>query len=370
MKHPKQRLLALLIVFLGACVSPWWNRPADAQLTLGTYYDALFYDSRAKRLEDKKKLDDAGFRRLASVFTADDAPILDACQAAGTKVVFAGNATSPEQTKAYLAKYPCIDALHIQDDADLAPGGPAALAAKREAARTLIASVNPPRAILTYASFGKGAKPEQWANTADVAHLQLYIYKEGTLRKWYWDYVLAWRAAHQGKLWVGPYLGKNATPFFALFPKQGLPDPVWTASEYTPVAYNEAACWAALCAGADDLLFYSAFAINSGYPQHYYRISERWDLLPGYKALLARIRKYEPYFAGKRETFDKGQLVGATWTLPGGEKLTVTVDTLEALPRVDFLETKPVPTPTAKVTVLPAGVTITAPAGVEFATAP
>jgi hypothetical protein len=367
MRHPKRLILFLLLLVLSLCASAS-PRFVQGQMLLGTYYDAIYLDSRPKRAEDLPKLDDTTFGGIGSQITPDDGAkggFLEACQARGKKVIYETNTGSIDDHAKLWKQYTCVAYHNAKDDADLT--------STPEKVKAEIAAVRPKyrEGMQSFVSVSKSADPKLWKDAADVIGLQLYVWKEGTLRKWYWDYVVAWRAAHKGKLWVHPYLGKSLPTLSQVAPSSGkAPDPVWMSEDYTPAAYNEAAIWCALCAGADDVLFYSAFSINPGYPKSYYRITERWDLLPAYKRMFERIRGYERYFVGKRETFDRGQIVGASWTLPTGEKLTVTVDLHEQLPRVEWAESKPTPPPTAKVEVSREGVVIKAPAGVEFATAP
>lgn len=310
-------------------------------MDFGAYYDALFFNSRALRLEDAPELKKNGFRRIITPITVGDEPFLDWCAANDTKVTFTRNALTNAQETAYFTKYAStIDSYQVVDDADLTPGGKAVVVAAVNAAKARL-----PATIKTYLPFTKGAKPEDWANISDIVGLELYIHGEGTIRKYYWDYVLAWRKAHAGKLVVLPYLGKRVPPHFGLYPRNAAgqllaPDPVWSAKEYTPLAYNEAAIWAALCAGADDIWYYSAYSISNLVAESEYRIAKRWDLLPGYGMLHEQIRSYERFFAGKREPFDEGRYVGAVWTLPTGETLTVRVDTYETKPDVTFSITK------------------------------
>lgn len=357
--------LLLMAIGLAACPS----RAALAQLLLGTCYDALYHDSRAKRDEDRGPLKDAGFLRVSTAFTKDDEPALKWYQDNGVKVLFMPNGVSEAQQKAWFAAFPAIDSYYCVDDADISGGGKAAVVAKVTAARALIRPD-----MKTFLSLTKNADPAVWANISDIASLQLYIHGEGTIRKWYWDQVKAWRAVHTGQLWVHPYLGKRQPPFFGVYPKLTIPpvppattprivplppDPVWSAEEYTPLRYNEVAIWTALCAGADDVLFYSAFSISNALPKFQYRIAERWDLLPGYKSVLARIRFYERYLKGTRTPLPEvpgSPVVGAVWTLPSGESLEVRCDTSEWDPQVYFEQRAP---RTATVTATAKGFNIT-----------
>jgi hypothetical protein len=330
-------LLALVVSVLALGAS------TVSGLEFGSYFDALFFNSRKLREDQLPVFVDTGFGRMASSFIPDDGKaggILEKLRAAGVKVLYEQNTGKDADHKKNYDTFTNIDMVHVADDVDLIPGNsPAKMAARIAELRQVIRPD-----MKTFLTFSKGAVPNVWKNSADVIGLQLYIYKEGTIRRWAWDYVKQWRAAHSGKLWVHPYLGKNSLPY-------GLPyinDPKWKVQEYTPLAYNEALIWAALCAGADDVLFYSAYAVNPSYYPDYYNILERDDLQPGYKALIAQVRSYERFFAGTKTTFDDGsRIVGATWTLPTGEALTVRVDTLEAKPDVTFTIVKPL---AAKVT--------------------
>lgn len=308
-----------------------WLLLAGSLCAQGTFYDAIFYDSRALRLVDIPKLADAGFKTFASAFTPDDAPALKLCQDRGMGVIYSMNTGTVAQHKALWDAHSCVKWWSIGDDLD-ATSTPAKVTA---AIAVMRPNLRPD--MKTFGTYSKAANPATWANVTDVAHLQLYIYKEGTLRKWYWEYVLQWRAAHRGQLWIGPYLGKGVTPYF------GLKDPVWSEESYTPVGYQKAAIWLGLCAGADDWLGYSAYSISPSYPKFSYRLTERWDILPGLTEIARQIKEQERFFRdGTRVTFDNGRFVGAQWSLPTGEALRVTVDTFEALPDVDI---EPIPAP-------------------------
>jgi hypothetical protein len=340
----KQRLVIAAGAFLLSLLVLLVSR-SQGQVQLGTYFDALFFNSRDLRLQDRPPLKDAGFLRIASSITPADTPFLEACQKDGQKVLYTPNTTTDQQDKDFFAKFSCIDVYSVADDANIG-NTPQGL---RQLVTAAKAKIRPD--MKTFATFGRDAKPADWANISEIVGLQLYTHGEVSLRKWYWEYVRDWRAVHTGKIWVHPYLGKRAAPFFGQYPAgpNGTilqPDAFWSAQEYTPVAWNEAAIWAALCAGADDILYYSAYAISPSYPAFEYRIVKRWDLLPGYKAVNARIRFYERFFAGVRTPFDDGTVVGAKWVLPTGETLTVNVDTFEWRPLVSMaisMPTKPQP---------------------------
>jgi hypothetical protein len=321
----------LLFAFLFAYPAVAW--------TQGTYYQALFHDSRPKRLADFPKLDSVPFERLGSQFTpadGDKGAILDLCQKAGMKVLYETNTGTQADHKKNFDAYSVIDYLQVADDADLTTT-PAKVAASIAAWRPFMRAD-----MKTFLTFSKGADPAVWKNTADAVALQLYIYKEGSLRK-AWDILRPWRAAHTGKLWIHPYFGRNAIPYSLRT------DPVWREQEYTPVQYNKALIWLALAAGIDDgvdgLLFYSAYDLNPSYPPDYAYILERWDMLPGYAELFRQIRSFDRFLlVVKPVPFDNGRVVGAVWTLPTGESLRVEVDTFEQLPDVS-LKVLPAPVP-------------------------
>jgi hypothetical protein len=325
--------LSLSVLFLLLWVATAWSQ--------GTYFQALFHDSRARRLADFPKLEAVPFKRLGSQFTpadGDKGQILDLCQKAGMKVLYETNTGTQADHKKNFDAYPAIDYLQVADDADLTTT-PTKVAASIAAWRPFMRAD-----MRTFLTFSKTADPAVWKNTADAVALQLYIYKEGSLRR-AWEILRAWRTVHTGKLWIHPYFGRNAIPYSLRN------DPVWREQEYTPVEYNKALIWLALCAGIDDgldgVLFYSAYDLNPSYPPDYAYVLERWDLLPGYKELFRQIRTFDRFLlAVKPVQFESadGRMVGATWTLPGGEALRVEVDTFEQLPDV-LLRVIPAPAP-------------------------
>lgn len=317
--------LAVISTVLVACVS--------AQ---GTYFDALYFDSRDKRLADTPKLADAGFSLLASSFTPDDAAILKLCQDRKLEVVYQTNTGSLADHRKQWDAFPAVKIQYnVLDDADLN--------STPEKLKALVTAVQPQLrpGMETFASFSKSAKPEQWANITKNVHLQLYIYHEGGLKKWGWDYPKAWKAAHTGgKVYVGPYLGKNMPLFFGLYPKHpdgqpAPPIPWWVDSIYTPVQWNEAQVWMAVCLECE-VLFYSAYSISPSIPTASYRITDQPRLLAGYAEVFRQVKEAERFTkVVKPVQFDNGRFVGATWTLPTGEALRVEIDTLDAHPNVD-----------------------------------
>lgn len=315
----------------------------------GFYFDALFYDSREKREQDVPKLAKAGFDLLASSFTAKEDAVLKLCQDNGvSEIIYQTNTGSlPEHRKQWDAWPKLHFQFNVADDADLTQ--------TPDKLKTLVASIQPQLRpdMETYATFSKSAKPELWANITKNVHLQLYIYHEGGLKKWGWDYPKAWRAAHKnGKVYIGPYLGKNMPVFFGAYPKYSdgrpaPPEPWWTESVYTPLAWNEAQVWMGICLGCEPL-YYSAYSISAAIPTANYRICDQPRLLAGYAELNAQIKAKERFTkAVKPVTFESadGRFVGATWTLQSGESLRCEIDTLDAKPDVVLRETPAAPPP-------------------------
>lgn len=379
--HSKQRILTLLLFLLALCVwvSPWWTSPAQGETRIGTYIDCLWEGSQKIREEDFDKLRDAGFDLFFTPLGPDaldpktpDGRFLEACKATKAQVGVVRNALSLEQLKLLTQKYPGVIAhADIFDDAHQLK--PAELTRLIAETTPFLGGAKP------YLAVGRGTAHADYAGLLPPGGLygiQNYLGKDrtaGGLRECGYDRMLPARAACKGRLATMPFLARNNTPAGEVFRR----DPVWLAHEYIPVAQNEALVWLGLIAGCDDVLYYTAYFIERNQPtdnRYYTRIAERWDLLPAYKRSHARIKELDKFLSGPgvvKTRSVQGNFITGTWTLPSGEKLTVTVDlTSEWLPDVDWDVTAPLPTPTAKVSVSREGVRITAPAGVEFATAP
>jgi hypothetical protein len=96
--------LSLSVLFLLLWVATAWSQ--------GTYFQALFHDSRARRLADFPKLEAVPFKRLGSQFTpadGDKGQILDLCQKAGMKVLYETNTGTQADHKKNFDAYPAID---------------------------------------------------------------------------------------------------------------------------------------------------------------------------------------------------------------------------------------------------------------------
>ena len=338
----------------------------EAKMRIGSYFDCLWFDSRDRRLKDIPKIKDTGFDWLASNFTPDDEPVIKACQDAGIKILFSRNVTTLDQAKVFWDKYSTIDGYIVADDANYYK--PDEIIKVRDEVKKFMRPD-----MKTFITVGKGTDPNLYANLCDWYGKQNYVWKEPSpsLKMWYWDKIKEDRAICKGRLIVHPYLGKNGTPQQEPYKS----DPVWNAKEYTPVAYNEAAIWASIAAGADDILFYTLYNVYQHDASVYNYVLERWDLVPAYKEMFQRIRSYEKYLEeGTRLPFENGRIVGATFTLPTGEYLKVEVDTFERNPKVDLtiVEPEPVPgpVPPKKVTVNVKSdtVMITGEDGIEFQT--
>lgn len=321
---------------------------------IGAFYAGFQPDEREQRVRDIPKLAAIGFDWLATPLSDADPNCLKSAQVAkdnGIKVLCQPNALLPAQFGKFAA-LGNVDGVNIQDDAHGVE--PAEIIKKRDAWKTV--SPN------TFITCSKGMH-EKYFNLTPWIGQQAYTWKEANwLKRWYWEDVQRIRAGHNGRVVVHPWLGLNAIPY-AL---RDRPDwNVWDR-EYTPVAQQECAMWLALCAGADDFCFYTAYEMaNEGglaYPGTRSYILERPIWCEQYKAVFRQLRRYEKYLAGTRARIEVGTVLGATWTLGDGSGLRVTVDVeSEVFPRLRFDTFQP-PAPPVKTNVV---ITSTGPVTVE-----
>lgn len=345
----KRRLLASLLLLLCAAT-------ARAQPWRGAYYDCLHDGTPELRALDTPKLLDAGFDLFASQVRGQavtdpnsvDAKWLDACKAAGAKVIVIPNALTPVQYQTLATKWAAtVVGYHLQDDANNLT--PAQITAAYNAIKPFLAGTT------AYITVGKNTRHADYGGLVPWYHSQNYFGKAVTagdgMKRYGYDAMLEARAAvpSTGKLFGAGAMGRSPTPYF------GRRDPVWQSRDYANPYVQEAAIWLQLIAGADHILSYTAYSIaNIGgttYVEGETRIAERWDLLPGWRLINARIKGHERFLAGGARThrYDAAtKSVIGEWTLPSGEKLTVTVDlTSELFPRVSWLETPPPAPPVA-----------------------
>lgn len=228
--------------------------------------------------------------------------------------------------------------------------------------------------IKTFLTVGKGADHSKFASLCDMYHVQNYHWREG-LKKWSWTAMVEARKQCKGILLHGPSLIKTSPVDFAI---KGNNRYFMIDNEYTPLAYNKASVMAALCAGANGIVYYTLF---HGYAEwfgkdpeqkFYHCILERPDFVDGYKSFHAELKKYEVYFdTGVRVPFEIANtpIVGATFTLANGDWIRVEVNTEEFNPSYRIIDSKDltlqqlfkppvVPSP-AKVTVQDGQVNIT-----------
>jgi hypothetical protein len=313
---------------------------------LGAYYAGYQTDEREQRLRDIPRLAEVGFDWLASPFSDADPNCLKAaqlCGEKGLKVLLQPNALTPAQFKVKYGGLAHVDGIDIWDDAHNAT--PAEIAAKRDAWKAQIGD----RA--TFISCARRT-PTTHVNLCPWLGWQSYSWKEaGWLKQWYWDDLRRIRPLCTGRLVVHPFLGLNAIPYSL----RDRPDWRQEDREYTPVAQNEAAMWLALCAGADDFCFYTAYELpNVGgiaFTSGRSYILDRPVWLEQYKAVFRQIRRYERYLVGRRELIEVGTVLGANWTLENGSGLRVTVDVeSEVYPRLRFDTFQP-PAPPVSATI-------------------
>ena len=319
----------------------------------GTYIDCLWEGSPEIRAADTAKLLDAGFDCFTSQIrssvldaTSVDAKWLDACKAAGAKVIVVPNTLQPAQYQSLVARYPdTIIGYHLQDDANGVE--PADVLAAYNAMKPFLAGT------FAYITVGKGTPHANYAAlwAGEQYHVQNYIGKavnsgDGMKKYAYDDMILA-RAAvpAAGRLWGSAWLGKSTTPYF------GRRDPVWTSLDYANPYLQEAVIWLQLMAGMDHLNAYTAYSIpNVGtltFPGTESRLADRWDLLPGWKLINGRIKGLGPYLNGgvRITRYDAAtKTCIGEWKLTTGESLLVSVDvTSEFYPRAAWEIKTPVP---------------------------
>ena len=322
------------------------------QVPIWTYYDCLYEGSRENREADRQKLEKAGFNGIATQITSDaltagsiDARFLDACRASKLAVIVLRNRLELSQYQQVVQKWPdVVKAVDLCDDADKAKT-PAELTKMAAEAQPFLAGSG------LFFSVSKAAPHKDYAPIAGRGWygIQNYLGKavdngEG-LKQYAYDGVLAARPFVAGRLLTMPYLGKNATP------NAFRNDPTWQAQEYVWPATNEAVAWLGLIAGADGVLYYSAFAIDPNNAIRYYRAGERRDLLAAYGRVHAKIQEHASFLTDPAVIKGR-QVVGSnvvgTWQKPGGDLLTVTVDLgSEWHPRTSWLVTPPPPPPVA-----------------------
>lgn len=332
-------------------------------ISSGCCIDCLWDGTPELRAIDTPKLyNDGGFDTFASHVRSQaatdpnsvDAKWLDACKGLGAKVIVIPNTLQPAQYQALVAKYPdTIIGMLLQDDANTKT--PAEVTAAYNAIKPFLGST---QATITV---GKGTKHADYGGLVPWYHVQNYIGKAilvgDGMKKYAYDEMLLARQAvpATGKLYGSMYLPKNITPYF------GRRDPVWTANEYALPSTQEAVAWLQLMAGADHLLNYTAYTVpNIGgitFVGNESRLAERWDLLPGYKAINSRIRSLDRFLSGGvRTTRVDGKNCIGEWKLPSGEKLTVTVDlTTEFYPRTDWQIETPIPSVSTTVRITSSG---------------
>jgi hypothetical protein len=312
----------------------------------GVYYAGFQTDERVQRLADLQRIRDTGFDLLISPFSNDDPNCLKAaqvCSELGIKVMLQPNALTPDQFKAKYAALANIEVVDIWDDAHAAKITD--ITAKRDLWK---AAIGPNRLLSITCARGTSL---DYVNLVPLFCAQYYSWKEANwLKRNYWDDVTRLVAAStSGRVAPTLWLGMNAVPW----PLRNNPDWRTQDREYTPVKQQEAAMLMALCAGASDLLFYTAYeypnqgglALESG--KSY--ILDRPIWLAQYKAVFAKLRKLDAqYFSvGKRQPFAVGTTVGATWMLPDGSGVKITIDyEVEVYPDVR-IDPIPVPIPPA-----------------------
>ena len=304
-------------------------------LFLGAYYVSFYQEQQDQRFKDIQKIKAIGFDSIATPLGFKDMGFVEECKKNGINVIWEGNEGPREMAIKLFSAHENIKMFVVADDANYKD---------LETLRKDILEFEEllPDGKETYITVSKSADHVTYANLADNYAIQLYVNKEGTLRRWVWEDMVSARAITKGKLIANLQLIKNNTPNMEPYKS----DPVWQAHEYPSVAYIETSMYMAMCAGADGILFYTlydAFIHPDKEPKftkgNY--ILERWDYVRGLTDIFQRFIKYKKYFReGKRISFDEGRLVGASFILPDGKAIKVFCDTFEYNPKVIIQEGK------------------------------
>lgn len=333
-------------------------------MIIGSYFDGFDDITQKLRLDSLPKIKEFGLNFLVQIADlsnpAIDQALPPAAKNLGINIMIAPNTADFAGLAAAYNPNTNVLAWMCQDDANL--NGV-------DATKARIASIKPHMKAgqKTYITVGKGADHVQFGNLAEWYHVQNYCYREG-LKKWCWTAMLEARKNCAGQLFHGPHIGKMQPITFGV--KQN--NLMWMLEEYTPLQYNKCSVYAALCAGANGVIYYTLFygvaerVFQDPTQKYYHYILERPDLVAGYKDFHEELNKYAVYFdTGVRVPFESGDLVGATFTLANGDWIRVEVDTNEFNPTYRIIDSKDVvlkdlfKTPgIAKVTVNPTSVSI------------
>jgi hypothetical protein len=343
-------------------------------MIIGSYFDGFDDVAQKLRLDLIPKYGPAGFGLNLVVMIADFTdPAIDdafpvACKAAGLNVLLAPNTWDYTKLNTVFNANTNVIGWDCMDDADLA-----GITKTQERIATLKPHIK--TGLKTYITVSKGSDHAVFGNLAEMYHIQNYHWREG-LKQWSWTRMLDARKNCNGVLLHGPSLLKNTPLTFGLKSNRR---EFMIDGEYTNLAYNKASILAALCAGANGIIYYTLFngiaeLFGKDPTQKYYHcILERPDFVEGYKNFHNEVlRKYEVYFdKGTRVPFEiaNTSIVGATFTLPTGEWIRIEVDTKEYDPTYRIIDSRdlvlqglfkgPTPLPaTAKVTIAPDTVTI------------
>lgn len=337
-------------------------------MIIGSYFDGFDDVAQKLRFDSLSKIKDFGLNFLVQIADlsnpAIDQALPPAAKQLGIDIMLAPNTGDfPGLAAAYNPNTNVL-AWMCQDDANLAG---------LDATKARIAAMKPHMRAdqKTFITVAKGADHAAYGNLADWYHIQNYTFREG-LKKYCWTGVLEARKNCNGILFHGSYLGKMKPIEFGI--KQN--NLMWMIDgEYIPLAYNKASIMAALCAGANGIIYYTLFygiaerVYQDPTQKNYHFILERPDLVAGYKNFHAELAKYATYFdTGTRVPFENGNIVGATFTLNNATKdwIRIEVDTNEYNPSYRIIDSKDplwatlfkCPPATAKVTVSSTAVNI------------
>lgn len=340
-------------------------------MIIGGYFDGFDDVAQKLRLDLIPQYGPAGFGLNLAVMIADFSnPAIDdaypaVCKAAGLNILLSPNTWDYAKLNTVFNAHTNVIGWDCMDDADIA-----GILKAQERINTLKPHIK--TGLKSYITVSKGADHKIFGNLADMYHVQNYHWREG-LKEWSWNKMKEARANCNGILLHGPSLLKcswhawavrNNNKFFTI------------DGEYVPLAYNKTSVMAALCAGANGIIYYTLFngiaeAFGKDPDQKYYHcILEHPVFAAGYKNFHAELKKYEAYFdKGVRVPYEipNTNLVGATFTL-GADWIRIDCNLDENDPTYRIIDSKdltlaslfkpPIVQSVAKVTVEPGKVSI------------
>lgn len=221
-------------------------------MIIGSYFDGWDDAAQKLRLDSLPKMKHFGLN-LVNMIADFSNPAIDnafpaAAKAQGIDILLSPNTWDYAQLNTVYNAHTNVLGWDCMDDSDIAG---------LDATKARIATLAPFIKVgqKKFITVSKGADHALFSNLADWYHVQNYHYREG-LKQWSWTRMLNARANCKGMLFHGPSLLKMTPIDFGVKAN----NMIWMIDgEYTPLSYNKASIMAALCAGANGIIYYSLF---------------------------------------------------------------------------------------------------------------